>query len=267
MGWRMDDSTPAIAGDQEIFLRDGTALTNHRITQFGERVIVPPAIGLMGTGDTKGPIGHVLEALERDALLMMGDNPALTTMPEAPSLMDFLRLRLDANIRKHLLQSAALAREKGLPEKIVFACLLHDIGVGALVNAEHGFWGAQLIEPYVDPEVAWAIRYHQPLRYFPDEAMGYSYPEQYVRLFGEDYEPPPYVRHLYETARAHPWYETARIVTLHDEYSWEPETPILLDEFEDLVGRHFKQPKEGLGFDNSPVAHMWRTLIWPNNTL
>ena len=39
------------------------------------------------------------------------------------------------------------------------------------------------------------------------------------------------------------------------------------DEFEDVVGRNFRQPKEGLGFDGSPVAHMWRTMIWPNNFL
>ena len=25
--------------------------------------------------------------------------------------------------------------------------------------------------------------------------------------------------------------------------------------------------EEGLGFDGSPVAHMWRTMIWPNNFL
>ena len=35
----------------------------------------------------------------------------------------------------------------------------------------------------------------------------------------------------------------------------------------DIVGRHFRQPKEGLGFDNSPVAHMWRAMIWPRNFL
>ncbi len=39
------------------------------------------------------------------------------------------------------------------------------------------------------------------------------------------------------------------------------------DEFEDVVGRNFRQPPEGLGFDGSPVAHMWRTMIWPNNFL
>jgi hypothetical protein len=34
-----------------------------------------------------------------------------------------------------------------------------------------------------------------------------------------------------------------------------------------VIGRHFRQPKDGLGFDNSPVAHMWRTMISPRNSL
>ena len=40
-----------------------------------------------------------------------------------------------------------------------------------------------------------------------------------------------------------------------------------VDDFTDIIGRHFRQPKEGLGFDGSPVAHMWRSMIWPNNFL
>jgi hypothetical protein len=40
-----------------------------------------------------------------------------------------------------------------------------------------------------------------------------------------------------------------------------------IEEFEDIVGRNFRQPEEGLGFDGSPVAHMWRAMIWPNNFL
>jgi hypothetical protein len=52
-----------------------------------------------------------------------------------------------------------------------------------LITSDHGYWGAQLIEPYV--EVSWAVRLHQALRYFPDEAVGYSYPEAYIRYFGE----------------------------------------------------------------------------------
>jgi len=36
-----------------------------------------------------------------------------------------------------------------------------------------------------------------------------------------------------------------------------------LEEFTDVIGRNFRQPEEGLGFDNSPVAHMWRAMIRP----
>jgi hypothetical protein len=55
-------------------------------------------------------------------------------------------------------------------------------------------------EPYVDEEVSWAVRYHQALRYFPDESVGYTYPEAYIRYFGEDYQPPAYLRQAYEQA-------------------------------------------------------------------
>ena len=40
-----------------------------------------------------------------------------------------------------------------------------------------------------------------------------------------------------------------------------------VEDFTDIMARNFKQPKEGLGFDGSPVAHMWRTFIWPTNFL
>ena len=35
----------------------------------------------------------------------------------------------------------------------------------------------------------------------------------------------------------------------------------------DIMSRQFKQPKEGLGYDNSPVAHMWRSMIRPDSPL
>jgi len=37
--------------------------------------------------------------------------------------------------------------------------------------------------------------------------------------------------------------------------------------FTDIIGRHFKQPQEGLGNDNSPTAHMWRTIVNPDAPL
>jgi hypothetical protein len=60
---------------------------------------------------------------------------------------------------------------------------------------------------------------------------------------------------------------SSRLITLNDLYSFDPNAVVSIDEFEDIIGRNFKQPKEGLGFDGSPVAHMWRTMIWPTRYL
>jgi hypothetical protein len=57
------------------------------------------------------------------------------------------------------------------------------------------------------------------------------------------------------------------MVTVNDLYAFEPGVTLSIEPFLDIIGRHFKQPKEGLGNDNSPVAHMWRTLAMPDNPL
>ncbi len=198
---------------------------------------------------------------------LMGDDPRLRKMPECPTLFDFFRCRFAAHTVTHLLQSASHARRAGQPEKIVLACLLHDIAVAGLVRSDHGYWGAQLVEPYVDEEVSWAIRYHQALRFFPDEAVGYSYPENYSAWFGADYRPDPYIEEAHRLARKHRWYMSARLITLNDIYAQGPDTSARLEDFADLVGRHFRSPREGLGFDGSTVAHMWRSMIWPTRFL
>jgi len=180
-------------------------------------------------------------------------------------LLDYFRLRFAST--NHLLQSATRALKSGLPEKTVLACLLHDIGVSGFIRADHGYWGAQMIEPYVDEEVSWAVRMHQALRFFPDESVGYPYPDMYVKYFGPDYRPEPYIVEEYKRARAHKWYMTSRMICVNDIYSFDPDAKVNLDDFTDIVGRHFRQPKEGLGFDNSPSAHMWRTLMRPTRFL
>jgi hypothetical protein len=136
-----------------------------------------------------------------------------------------------------------------------------------MIKVDHGWWGAQMIEPYVSEKVSWAIRHHQALRFYPDPAAGYEYPEQYVRIFGKDYVPEPYIKKTYEYARNHKWYMEARSITVHDLYAFQPDMKVSLDPFVDIIGRHFKQPKEGLGFDGSPTAHMWRTMIFPDHPL
>jgi hypothetical protein len=167
----------------------------------------------------------------------------------------------------HLLQSAALAMKNGLPDKLVLACLLHDIAVVVHVRCDHGYYGAQLIAPYVDEETAFAVQYHQALRFYPDAAYGYEYPELYTRAFGEEYVPPAYVARDAQFARNHKWYEAARLVTTNDLYSFDPNMKVEIEQFEDIIGRCFRQPEDGLGFDASPASHMWRSIVWPNNFL
>jgi hypothetical protein len=230
------------------------------------RLILPSPVGRIGTG-VASPEPEQLAALDAHTVMMMGDNPALPRMPARPRLLDFFTHRFDDLTRRHLFTSAKRAREAGHNDTVVLACLLHDISNGALIRVDHGYWGAQLIAPYVSEEVAWAVRYHQPLRYFADESVGYAYPESYDRFFGPDYEPPAYVRQAHDEARKHPWYMTARLITLYDIYFFSPDDSIDPHEFDDLIARNFREPNEGLGFDDSPVAHMWRTMIWPNNFL
>ncbi|GAA3990753.1 hypothetical protein GCM10022247_06930 [Allokutzneria multivorans] len=229
---------------------------------------VLPAIATLGTEKHLSGNQHLAQ-LEPGKVFMMGDNPALPKMPKRPTLADFFRLRLglDSFTTRHMLHSARRAQLLGLDEPVVLACLLHDIAVGGLLRSHHGHWGAQLLAPYVSEEVAWAIRQHEIARFFADSSVGYDYPDAYDAFFGPEYDPPEHVREAYKEVRAHRWYMSARLVAINDVYTFTDEDDVDISEFEDVIGRHFRQPAEGLGFDGSPVAHMWRTMIWPNNFL
>jgi hypothetical protein len=60
---------------------------------------------------------------------------------------------------------------------------------------------------------------------------------------------------------------SARMICVHDIYSFDPNVVVTLDAFVDIIGRNFRQPEEGLGFDSSPSSHMWRTLNRPTKYL
>ena len=219
-----------------------------------------------------------MQTEQRERLRKLGEatqrqGDGLPSLPKKPTLIDILTLRLNVPkhgmpfaVAPHVVQSANRALRAGLDEETVLACLLHDIGMG-VARPDHGWWGAQLIEPYVSEKVTWAVRYHQPLRFFPDPAVGYEYPELYRSMFGPDYQPPEYIHAAYREALKHPWYMCARSVTMFDDYSFDREAPLNLDPFVDIVGRHFRQPAEGLGNDSSPTTHMWRTIVDPGKPL
>ena len=236
-------------------------LEHRQMEALGERIVGKSLLYHLADGE------RTLGQRAFGGRMLMGEDPRLPPMPDRPTLLDFFRCRFAVAPQAHLLQSANLAQKNGLSDKMVLACLLHDVAVAGFIRADHGYWGAQLVEPYVDEEVSWAIRAHQALRFFPDESVGYEYPESYRTLFGEDYRPEPYVVAAYEEARKHRWYMSARIICVNDLYSFDPDVHVELEQFEDVIGREFRQPAEGLGNDDTPASHMWRTLRRPCNAL
>jgi hypothetical protein len=273
------DPRPAKPASREALVEEAKALAARRIDEgmdLGTRIDVLESamMELLDIQIMKPFVGRVASLAAggipaSSGRWLMGEDPRLPPMPKAPTLMDFFerRILLDRRGGNHLLQSAKLAMENGLPEPMVLACLLHDVSVICLMRTDHGYWGSQLVAPYVSEEVAWAIKYHQALRFFPAPELDYEYPASYLRFFGEDYEPPAHIREDYERARKHRWYMSGMQICLNDLYAFDPDKKVDVREFEDVIGRNFKQPKEGLGFDSSPVAHMWRTIISPNNFL
>ena len=189
----------------------------------------------------------------------------LEPMPAKPTLLDFFKLRFTATAN-HCFQSASRALKNKMSDEVVLACLLHDT-VQEIMKSDHGYWGAQMYEPYVPEKTSFAIRYHQALRFFPDKEHGYDYPDLYRRIFGEDYVPLPHMQADYKMLKNHKWYLEPRMVTVNDLYAFEPGVVLSIEPFLDIINKHFKQPKEGLGNDGSPVAHMWRTLAMPDNPL
>ncbi len=251
----MDSETKAEALEHYMVEKIDEALGGH--VELANAQVLPAAEDATvrrGVGSLFAPSGPA------DARRM----PKLAPMSNNPTLLEFFEKRFaPAN---HVLQSATRAMKTGMSEEIVMACLLHDV-VQNLVKVDHAWWGAQMLEPYVSEKVSWAIRYHQALRFYPDSAHGYEYPELYNRIYGKDYEPQPHIKAAYEFARNHKWYFEARMITVNDLYAFDPNAKVSIEPFLDIIGRQFKQPKDGLGNDNSPTAHMWRTMMFPDNPL
>ncbi|HXW42411.1 MAG TPA: HD domain-containing protein, partial [Xanthobacteraceae bacterium] len=142
------------------------ALEERMMHELGERIATKSTLFHLADGEVTMDSGPALKAANPDKYFLMGADPRLPKMPDKPTLIDFFHNRFAS--LNHLLQSATLALKNGHSEKVILACLLHDIGVASFIRADHGYWGAQMIEPYVDEEVSWAVRTHQALRFFPD---------------------------------------------------------------------------------------------------
>jgi hypothetical protein len=245
----MSDEAKADALEQQLLSQTNSAPKFPTAAQVEAQIDTKP---------TRKGVGNLFVARQ-------GNVTRLAPLPARPTLADYFQLRFVATAN-HCLQSANRAMKNGMSEEIILACLLHDT-VQELIKVDHGWWSAQMYEPYVSAKVAFAIRYHQALRFYEDKVLGYEYPDLYRRMYGSDYRPEPYIERTYQMVRKHPWYLEPRMVTVNDLYAFEPNVNPVLGQFTDIIGRHFKQPQAGLGFDDSPSAHMWRSLSMPDHPL
>src|SRR5579872_4315194 len=92
-----------------------------------ERMIMPQPIAMLGVSADDVETALLERRRDTGAVFMMGQNPALPVMPEKPRLLDFFKYRFFGITGAHLLRSARLALDYGHDEKVVMACLLHDV--------------------------------------------------------------------------------------------------------------------------------------------
>lgn len=126
----------------------------------------------------------------------------------------------------HCLQTATLAEEAGADDEVVVAALCHDVGK-AISVPNHAAIGAEMLRPYVRPDVYWVLKVHQDFQ-----------GRHYYHHFGLD----PNKREEY---RDHPAFElAARFTDEWDQVAFDPAYPTKpLEHFEPLVRQVFAQPR------------------------
>jgi predicted HD phosphohydrolase len=126
----------------------------------------------------------------------------------------------------HCLQTATLAEEAGADEEVIVASLCHDIGK-AISVPNHAAIAAEILKPYVRPDVHWMIKVHQDFQ-----------GKHYYHHFGAD----PNARDQYE---GHPAFEmTATFTDDWDQVAFDPDYPTQpLEHFEPMVRRVFATGK------------------------
>ena len=126
----------------------------------------------------------------------------------------------------HSLQTATRAEQGGADEQMVVAALCHDIGKVVSVP-NHPAIAAEILRPYVRPEIAEVIRTHQDFQ-----------GRHYYHHFGGD----PEAREQY---RSEPWFAMGeKFADEWDQTSFDPDYPTKpLSHFEPLVRSVFSSAK------------------------
>jgi len=123
---------------------------------------------------------------------------------------------------QHSLQTATRAERAGSDHEVVVAALCHDIGK-AVSDVNHPAIAAEILAPYVRPEVVWLVRVHRDFQ-----------GRHYFGFLGKD--PDARLGH-----RGHPAFDlAARFADEWDQAAFDPDYDTLpLEHFEPLVRRVF----------------------------
>src|SRR5579863_5711256 len=108
------------------------ALEEHMMHEL-EHVVIKSALFNLADGKLTDDTAAVL-ARNPGKYLLMQEDPRLPKMPAKPTLIDYFRCRFAST--SHLLQSAALAKKAGHGEKVILACLLHDVAVASFIRCD-----------------------------------------------------------------------------------------------------------------------------------
>jgi predicted HD phosphohydrolase len=126
----------------------------------------------------------------------------------------------------HCLQTATLAERAGADDEMVVASLCHDIGK-AISVPNHGPIAAEMLRPYVRPDVFHTLYHHQDFQ-----------GRHYYSYFGMPTD-------LREQYRDEPWFALCEQFTDEwDQVAFDPDGPTeTLEHFEPLVRQVFAQPR------------------------
>ena len=146
----------------------------------------------------------------------------------ADKILDMLRSLADitdgfaTDQLTHCLQTATLAEKAGADNEVIVASLCHDIGKAVSVP-NHGPIAAEMLRPYVRPDVVWMLHVHQDFQ-----------GKHYYAHFGAD----PNKRDAFVD---HPEYElTAQFTDEWDQIAFDPHGETYpLEHFEPLVREIF----------------------------
>src|SRR6202047_3620436 len=126
----MNDHAPAMTLSERA-----DAHEEHMMHEL-EHIVIKSALCNLADGKLTDDVAAVM-ARNPGKYLLMKEDPRLPKMPDKPTLIDYFKCRFAST--SHLLQTAAHAKKSGHSEKVILACLLHDIAVASFIRCDHGY--------------------------------------------------------------------------------------------------------------------------------